>query len=437
MNRKIFGRVLAVLAMLALLAACAVGCNGGDTDSDPTSTPASQPSGKTKLVLWDASNKDVLFTGIADYEAEHEDVSIVLEAYPGDITELLTMMKMALGAGTAPDIVMSPSDFMLTCGQRGYTVDLTPYGAADVKDLFTETCWNVANADPNGKIYSLPFDSNVINFIYNKDMLDTVGVSVPTTLDEMKDVANKIKAHYGNGADSGKWAYTGPFDAETTSYIAWGTFHYYWYLWRMGGDIFNADLSECTINSPEAVEALQLLVDFKNSGFCDTHDKASEFWAGNVAMTNDVTIWFYSGVASSNAANFGVAVQPVLKEGVPPYTGLGLYCYAVTSQCKHPQEAYDFIQYYCTNEDYQIDYCKPLYFIPSLKSALEGSYFKTDDWKIILEQNKYAKATPGVENWKEMDEAIYRAIEAAMNGTSTAKDALDAAYNTITSLMVK
>ena len=430
-------KLLLLLVTVALLAACVAGCGGDDNSNPSDSNPSSQPaSGKTKLILWETS-KDVLFTGIADYEAEHEDVSIVMEAIPDSSPNLLSTLKMAIGAGTAPDMLCSPSDYMLSCGKLGYTIDLTPYGAADIKDLFTETCWNAANADPAGKIYSLPFDSNIINFMYNKDMLDAVGVSVPTTLDEMKNVANKIKAHYGNGTDSGKWAYTGPFDAETTTYIAWGTFHYYWYLWRMGGDVFNADLTECTINSPEAVEALQLLVDFKNSGFCDTHDIVTEFWAGNVAMANDVTIWFYSGVASSNAANFGVAVQPVLKEGVPPYTGLGLYCYAVTSQCKHPQEAYDFIQYYCTNEDYQIDYCKPLYFIPSLKSALEGSYFKTDDWKIILEQNKYAKATPGVENWKEMDEAIYRAIEAAMNGTSTAKDALDAAYNTITALMAK
>ncbi|MBR7092183.1 MAG: extracellular solute-binding protein, partial [Clostridia bacterium] len=184
-------------------------------------------------------------------------------------------------------------------------------------------------------------------------------------------------------------------------------------------------------------EALQLLVDFKNSGFCDTHDNEPEFWAGNVAMANEVTIWYYQGAMASTAANYGVAVQPVLKEGVPPYTGLGLYCYAVTSASQHPQEAYDFLEFYCTNEDYQIDFCKPLYFIPSLKHVLESSYFKTEEWQIILEQNKYAKATPGVENWQEMDEAIYRAIEAAMNGTSTAKDALDAAYNTITSLMAK
>ena len=425
-------KLLLLLVTVALLTACIAGCGGGDTSTPTNSTPNSQSSGKTKLVLWETS-KDVLFTGIAEYESEHEDVSIVMEAIPDSSPNLLSTMKMAIGAGTAPDMLCSPSDYMLSCGKLGYTIDLTPYGAAEIKDLFTETCWNAANADPAGKIYSLPFDSNIINFMYNRDMLDAVGVSVPTTLDEMKNVANKIKAHYGT--DSGKWAYTGPFDAETTTYIAWGTFHYYWYLWRMGGDVFNADLTKCTINSPEAVEALQLLVDFKNAGFCDLRENASEFWAGNVAMTNDVTIWYYQGVAASTAANYGVGVMPVLKEGVPPYTGLGLYCYAVTSQSKHPQEAYDFLKFYCTNEDYQIDYCKPLYFIPSLKHALEGSYFKTDDWKIILEQNKYAKATPGVEGWKEMDEAIYRAIEAAMNGTSSAKDALDAAYNTITSLM--
>ena len=418
-------KLLLLLVTVAMLASFAAGC-GEDTTigDDPTTN-------KTKLTIWETA-KDVLDLAIMDYEVENPNVTVVVEQVPESSPNLVTALKMAIGAGVAPDMLNTPSDYVWSLGQKGFIVDLTPYGAADVKDLFTENTWNVANAAA-GKIYALPFDSNIINFVYNKDMLDDLGVAAPTTLAERRNVGDKLQAKYG--LDSGKYAYCGPYEKET-SYVAWVTFHYYWYLWRMGGDIFNADYTECTINSPEAVEALQILADFKNDGYVIPDYQAGQFYAGNVAMMNEVTKWVYQSLPSATQ-NIQFGLMPTLKEGVDPYTGLGLYCYAVISDCKNQQEAYDFLEFLCTNEDYQIDYCKPHYFIPSLKSALSNSYFKTADWKIILEQSQYAKATPGVENWQEMDEAIYRAMEAVFSGQTSAQEALNVAKETIDALIVK
>lgn len=430
-------RLLLLLVTIALLASFAAGCGGSTQNSNSNSNPTSTDSNnnkKTKLVIWE-TEKTVLTEAIADYEAENDDVTIVIEAYPGDITNLLALLKMSIGAGTAPDMMCSPSDYIWSAGKLGYIKDLTQYGAAEVKDLFTESTWEAANANPNA-IYSLPFDSNIINFLCNSKMLGEAGVEIPTNLDEMKNVAAKIKARYGS--DSGKYAYAGPLTVvEGVTYVAWSTFHYYWYLWRFGGDIFNADFTECTINSEAAVEALQFLADMKTNGDIDPSWGATEFWAGNVAMMCDVTIWFYTNLAAADGDYYSVAMMPTMKEGVDPYTGLGLYCYSVLDTTKNGQAAYDFIEFLCTNEDYQVDYCKPLYFIPSLKSALDNSYFKTQDWQIILEQSKYAKATPGVENWQQMDQAIYDAMQAVFNGTSSAKVALDTAQAAITNMMVK
>ena len=426
-------KLLLLLVTVALLASFAAGCgeepvgpgnNGGGGDGDTTQ--------KTELTLWEVS-KPVLDLAIMDYEAENPDVTVVVEAVPASSPNLVTTLNMAIGAGLAPDMLNTPSDFVWSLGQKGFIADLTPYGAADIKNLFTENTWNVANANPE-KIYSLPFDSNIINFVYNKDLLDDIGVTAPKTLADMKNVGDKLQAKYG--AESKKYAYCGPYSNESPSYTAWATFHYYWYLWRMGGDIFNADYTECTINSPEAVEALQILADFKNDGYVTPTYVAGEFYAGNVAMMCEVTKWVYESLPSATV-NIQFGMMPTLKEGVAPYTGLGLYCYAVTKDCKNKQEAYNFLKFLCTNEDYQVDYCKPHYFIPSLKSALENSYFKTTDWKIILEQSKYAKATPGVENWQEMDEAIYRAMEAVFSGQTQAQEALNVAKTTIDGLLKK
>lgn len=412
--------VIAVISVSLLFTGC-------EKPSSSSSSTPSEASNIKRITIWDNEANDVLFSAIADYEFENPDVRIVVE------TQGATSLEMAISAGTAPDIIMSPSDYMATYGQKGYTVDLTEFNADEIKPLFSDVTWGIANAVP-GKIYSLPFDSNIINFIINKDIFDNAGATVPTNYDEMIVAANKIKSFYG--ADSGYYAYTAPFHSlDSIGYKAWGTFHYYWWLWRMGGDIFTEDGTDTRINDSIAVEALQMLVDMKNNGLAPADYKLWDFIDGKVGMVEMTTRDFFVYTLTANTGNYEVALMPVLNEEIAPITGMGLYCYAVTSSSELRQEAYDFIKYYCTNVDYQITYCKPNYFIPSLIEAQEDAYFKTTDWQIILEQAKYAKATPGVNNWLAIDDAIYDALELAVNGTKTPQAALDAAAEVIRQLM--
>lgn len=409
-------RLFALLAAAVMVASLCVGCS-----------PGSSEDGKTKLVIWAEETNDVLFGAIADYEDENPNVRIVIETQ-GD-----TSLDMAIQAGNAPDIIWGPSDYVATYGEKGQVLDLTQFGAGEVKDLFTESCWNVANATPN-KIYSLPFDSNIINFVINRDMFDAAGATVPTTYDEMITAANKIKAHYSG--TPGAYAYTAPYNCAETQYKAWGSFQYYWWLWRMGGDIFNEDQTKCIINEQPGVDALQRLTDMINNGIAPaTYAGAEFFTVGKVAMIETTTTDFYNLGVLSDVANFEVAMMPALKEGVEPWTGMGLYCYSVVSTSKNPEAAYDFVKFYCTGVDYQLTYCKPYYFIPSLIEAQADPYFKTSDWEVILEQAKYAKATPGIDNWIAMDEAVYDAINQAYSGAKTPQAALDAVAAQIDSLM--
>lgn len=412
---------IAILSVLLIFPGCDKTTPSGNSDT-------SESAGNIKrITIWDNEANDVLFAAIADYEVDNPDIRITVE------TQGATSLEMAISAGTAPDIIMNPSDYMATYGQKGYTVDLTEFNADDIKPLFTEITWNTANAIP-GKIYSIPFDSNIINFIVNKDIFDNAGATVPTNYDEMIVAANKIKSFYG--ADSEYYAYTAPFHSmDTVGYKAWGTFHYYWWLWRMGGDIFTEDGSDTRINDSIAVETLQMLVDMKNNGLAPGDYKHLDFNDGKVGMIEITTKAFFQNTVTANTGNYEVALMPVLNEEIPPITGMGLYCYAVTSSSKLKQEAYDFIKFYCTDVNYQITYCKPNYFIPSLIKAQEDPYFNTADWQIILEQAKYARATPGVNNWLAIDDTIYEALELAVNGTKTPQAALDAAAEVIRQLM--
>lgn len=423
---KMWKKALVLFTAGIMLSASLAGCKPGEPGN--TSGGTDDNGQETKLVIWGNETDEVLYSAIAAYEDAHPNVRIVVE------TQGETTLDMAISAGTAPDIIRTASDYVATYGTKGYVADLTQYGANDIKPLFTETTWNVANSIKD-KVYSLPFDSNIINFIVNKDILDAAGASIPTNYDEFLETGNKIKAKYGVNSDT--YAYTAAcFDTLGAGlYKAWGTFHFYWWLWRMGGDIFTEDMSDTRINDKVAVETLQMLLDLKNNGLAASQYKNQEFIQGKVGMVEYVTYDFFKTVLGANSGNYEVAMMPQLKEDVPPYTGMGLWCYAVTSSSKAPDVAYDFLKFFCTSKEYQLTYCKPGYYIPSLIEAQEDNYYKTPDWEIILEQAKYAKATPGVNNWPAMDEAIYDAIQLALDGTKTPQAALDAAAEQIRALM--
>jgi ABC-type glycerol-3-phosphate transport system substrate-binding protein len=81
--------------------------------------------------------------------------------------------------------------------KEGMALDLTPYLDADNgawRKTFNETLLNIGNY--NGKIYSVPLETNFPIIIVNKDLLASYGITIPENWnwDQFLDVCSKIKA---------------------------------------------------------------------------------------------------------------------------------------------------------------------------------------------------------------------------------------------------
>src|SRR5690606_19505800 len=79
--------------------------------------------------------------------------------------------------------------------------DLTDAGiftdVSDDKNLeLVQPAYTQMLQDISGKeeIYAIPFVTNAVGVIYNKDIFDEQGLEVPTTWDEFIEVAEKVKA---------------------------------------------------------------------------------------------------------------------------------------------------------------------------------------------------------------------------------------------------
>lgn len=428
-NRRYFMKKALVLILslsMVLTSVLLTGCGGTSTATDTsaatstTATTATPEKAKpVTLKLWwgdSDSNKAIMLEGINAYRDINPNVKIEA-SWLADANDP-KKLQVAIASNSAPDIVRLDCVDVPSFGFKKQLVDMSALGADEIKDQFLASCW-AANTYKD-KAYALPFDANTIGFMYNKDILDKAGVQPPKTYQDIINVANAVKKLNLDKT----FGYTLPIQSGGTGWLA---FQYCFWIWREGGEILNADWTKATYNSPEGVEALQKILDLRDKYGVLTKDSYLEpdFYLGKGAML-DMGCWAVPTITGKDKkANFGIAPMPTLKEGVPGYSGLGLYSVAVVSSSKAPKEAYEFLKYFCTNKDFQIEWAKKTNLMPTLTAAYEDPYFKTPEWTVFLEQLKIAKSRPGTPAWNQIADHMSVAIQEALSGAKPVKQALD------------
>lgn len=357
-----------------------------------------------ELSIWWASQdefKEPLMQAIALYEKANPNVKIVPEWLAN--FDYYDNYKIALAGKTAPDIVKIDHVFVQTLGYNDQILELGQFGANDVREQFIDAAWT-ANMYQDD-VYALPFDANTLALMYNKDLLEKAGKEVPTTYEELTDVAIAIN----NLGEEGVYGYTVPVDPKGSGFLS---FQFSSWVARNGGSILNDDWSKSTLDSPEDARALKQVSDLVENKVIPANVYLEpEFYEGKIGML-EMGCWNINRLTGENApANFGVAPLVSLKDGVTNYAPLGLYSLAITKATKHQQEAYEFTKFLATDNDLQLAYAKQTKLMPTLKASLEDETFNTPEWKVYAEQLKNTVSRPGTPAWPSVDKYLSEAIQ--------------------------
>ncbi|WP_235867416.1 ABC transporter substrate-binding protein [Priestia abyssalis] len=207
--------------------------------------------GKTVKVLLSAGGVGQFNAWKARSEAFTKKTGIKVEFIETPYENLLEdITSDGIASGGAYDLVVH----LDTMGPS-ITPFLEPLDEYVKRDHFNTDRWPSALLDLStfdDKLYSLPVRGHVQMLFYRKDIFDKLGLSVPTTWEELetvsKEITNKtdlygIVPYYGagnNGQNLPIWAS---------------------YLWSNGGDIFDDEMKPI-FNSPEGIEATQRYLDF-------------------------------------------------------------------------------------------------------------------------------------------------------------------------------
>jgi multiple sugar transport system substrate-binding protein len=236
-------------------------------------------------------------------------IATTVTDWPGTIE-----LNAALAAGTPPDIMSMHDKRVPLYAQRGALTPLTAYfkeAGIDVNDILPEVREAVSY---NGEIYGLPIDVHGLLWMINMDMWKEAGLVdangdpiLPTNLDEFNAACEKMK----KVTDL-------PILNKEPGLVG---ITYFWYglLGQFGGTVVDAE-GKPNVNTPEALSAVNLMLEVAKSGCAPFNDNPSEGFFKGISPGNVEGTWmvneFDAVVANPNSGsalkNFYVATMPKL-----------------------------------------------------------------------------------------------------------------------------
>lgn len=342
--------------------------------------------------------------------------------------DVVSEAMRAFSTGQAPDIIAVDNPEHALFSSRGAFLDLTDrIKASSVvkpENYFPGPLKSVMWDD---KYYGIPKATNTIALYYNKDMFKAAGLdpnSPPETWDQLVDYARKL-------TDPSKNVYGLAFSAKANEE---GTFQFLPWAQMAGGGYEK-------INTPGAVKALEIwktIIDEKLAS-PDTltrgqWDSTGTFNSGNAAMAISGP-WELDRMLEEAKFDWGVGLLPVPDKGAQRSSAMGDFNWAIFANTQHPDEAFKVLEYFVSQDDKMFEKYGQLPARSDITIPATGKKLKDEALKVFLEQLKYAQPRGPHPAWPKISKAIQDAIQAALTGQMSAKDALDQAAQQIATVL--
>lgn len=236
-RRTFFGLVATAAAAAPVLAGCSSSSDDDDTLSVWLPPFAAEDAEVGDLELWNEI--------IAPFEEENDvDVEVTIIPWENFEERFLT----GFSSGDGPDIGYMYSEMIGDYISRG---QLSTF---EVSDEQRETYYFNDLGIYDDAQYGLPIVVGGARVLYyNKTLLDEAGVEAPQTWDDLVDASLAVKA-------AGHTPLVMPWGEPGVGVLA---INYINFLWQAGGEIISEDGTTAAFNTPEGLEAAQLVHDLR------------------------------------------------------------------------------------------------------------------------------------------------------------------------------
>ena len=369
-----------------------------------------------------------------DFEAANPDIKVNMEYVGYDYVhdKIVTGMAATPPAYDAAMIdVIWPDEFI----KNGYLLDVTSRVTADMKSGMFPASWN--GVTRTGKIYGMPWLMDVKYFMYNKDMLQKAGISAPPkTWEDLVADATIIKQK-GLAEFPVIWSWNQK-EGVVCDFTA--------LLFGNGGAFLDASGAP-VFNNDKGVQVLTWMKQTLDAGLSNPSSVSSDenaveadFLAGKSAFAVN---WLFQYSDSQDATKSQIVGQaafapmPVFAAGAA--AGIvsasvdGSSSFAIMATTPYADQTWKFLTYLASNA-VQTKYSAEM--LPVWQSDFTGSALVTLEAATpinpvtvpaFLAQFPSANERPTVSYYNEASADLQLAIQQALTGVKSPKDALDAA----------
>jgi ABC-type glycerol-3-phosphate transport system substrate-binding protein len=306
---------------------------------------------------------------LADFAVAHPSIKINYQPRPNATWENIEIPTRAR-SGTLPDIIQGSTFSTAYWANQGWLLPLDPYLQAakmGVNDFWPA---EVAQMSWKGKLYALPFDWSNLGIAFNKTLFDKKGIKYPPfdgswTWNDLHNLGKEFVEISGGSQSS--WG----IDISPITYT-WTTAGF---VLAWGGKWVSQDLRSFNVDTPEAVKLFQFMQDmvFKDKVAVRAGSLPAgfdPFASGKMAMTIAGS-WSALPFRATIGTRFGWDVVPLPKgpTGRIPISAAGSNI-SIAATSKHPQEAFQFLNYWTSTASEEILISRPLRSLPGRQSAV-------------------------------------------------------------------
>lgn len=387
-----------------------------------TSAIAAQASGEVRLTGGAASpeEEELLRQALETFAQEFPDITVNYEPIAADY---LIKLQTDIAAGNAADVFYVQSEFAEDFMSRGVLLPIDDYMEADgvsasdyYEGLINAFMWE-------GQTYGLPKDWSPLGMVYDPAALEAAGVSSPpTTWEELRATAQALVDSTG-----------GPgivLDANFDRFVI--------FLYQAGGNVTNEEVTEVTLDEPEAREALDFFYGLYQDGLTASSADIGAQWPGDAFAQGLASIVFEGNwmfpFLTTNAPDkeYGVAELPAgAQKGAPAFT----VAYSIFNGTQNPEAAWTLVRY-MTGPEGMATWTSLGLAMPSRPDLADQWLENFPEREPYLDSGEYATAVqygPGGQKFAADANAILQSLYAGQIDTAEAQAQLtEAAENDLT-----
>ena len=382
------------------------------TEEPAATEEAAAPSGdvtELQLMGWASSDAENarLQEMVDSFNEANPDLNVTLNFSPQYDTDLQT----ALAGGEPPDV------FYIDSFRLPDLVDanaLMPVGdQLENADDFYPSLRQAFTIDDT--FWCPPKDFSTLGLQYNTDLFDAAGVEYPTadwTWDDLRAAAEAL-----NDPDNGVYGMV--LSADFARWIA--------FLYQAGGTVTDEGFTAMTLDSPEAMEAMEFYLGLVNDGLAAQPSDLDSGWAGEAFGKGQAAMamegnWIASFLNDQFPdLNWAVTELPAGPAG--DATMAFTVCYGVPAAAANPEASIRLVNY-LTGPEGMAQWTGLGLAMPTRQSLSEDWLAQYPDLESFLAGAEYAHPWQFRPGFQDVLDTLNSGLQEAFTGVATADQVL-------------